>query len=73
MPVRAYSKGCTIRRVEIPSNKLLATAFEASLECITACNCELERLGGQAPLTTSKEREVQSKEENQQEEVCEEM
>ena len=34
MPVRASSKGCTIRRVEIPSNKLLTTAFEASLECI---------------------------------------
>ena len=34
VPVRASSKGCTIRRVEIPSNKLLTTAFEASLECI---------------------------------------
>ena len=35
VPVRVSSKGCTIRRVEIPSNKLLTTAFEASLECIT--------------------------------------
>ena len=35
VPDRASSKGCTIRRVEIPSNKLLTTAFEASLECIT--------------------------------------
>ena len=33
VPVCASSKGCTIRRVEIPSNKLLTTAFEASLEC----------------------------------------
>ena len=35
VPDRASSKGCTIRRVEIPSNKLLTTAFEASLECVT--------------------------------------
>ena len=35
VPVRESSKGCTIRRVEIPSNKLLTTAFEASLERIT--------------------------------------
>ena len=34
-PVPVRAKGCTIRRVEIPSNKLLTTAFEASLECIT--------------------------------------
>ena len=34
VPVRASSKGCTIRRVEIPSNKLLTTAFEASLGCV---------------------------------------
>ena len=27
VPVRASNKGCTIRRVEIPSNKLLTTAF----------------------------------------------
>ena len=39
MPVRASSKGCTIRRVEIPSNKLLTTAFEASLECIIGKRC----------------------------------
>ena len=31
----ASSKGCTIRQVEILSNKLLTTAFEASLGCIT--------------------------------------
>ena len=35
VPDRASSKGCTSRRVEIPSNKLLTTAFEASLECVT--------------------------------------
>ena len=27
VPVRAFNKGCTIRLVEIPSNKLLTTAF----------------------------------------------
>ena len=32
---RASSKGRAIRQVEILSNKLLTTAFEASLECIT--------------------------------------
>ena len=32
MPDRASSKGCTIQWGEIPSNKLLTTAFEASLE-----------------------------------------
>ena len=31
----ASSKGCTIRQVEILSNKLLTTAFEVSLERIT--------------------------------------
>ena len=35
VPDRASSKGCTIQQVEILSNKLLTTAFEASLECIT--------------------------------------
>ena len=40
VPVRASSKGCTIRRVEIPSNKLLTTAFEASLESVTV-TCRL--------------------------------
>ena len=35
MPDSASSKGCTIQQVEILSNKLLTTAFEASLECIT--------------------------------------
>ena len=35
VPARAFSKGCTIQQVEILSNKLLTTAFEASLECIT--------------------------------------
>ena len=35
VPDRASSKGCTIRQVEILSNKLLTTAFEASLECVT--------------------------------------
>ena len=32
---RASSKGRAIRQVEILSNKLLTTAFEASLECVT--------------------------------------
>ena len=36
VPARASSKGCTIQQVEILSNKLLTTAFEASLECVTA-------------------------------------
>ena len=36
VPDRASSEGCTIRRVGILSNKLLTTAFEASLECIAA-------------------------------------
>ena len=36
VPDRASSKGRAIRQVEILSNKLLTTAFEASLECITA-------------------------------------
>ena len=35
MPDRASSKGRAIRQVEILSNKLLTTAFEASLECVT--------------------------------------
>ena len=35
VPDRASSEGCTIRQVEILSNKLLTTAFEASLECVT--------------------------------------
>ena len=35
VPDRASSKGRAIRQVEILSNKLLTTAFEASLECIT--------------------------------------
>ena len=34
MPDRASSKGCTIQQVEILSNKLLTTAFEASLGCV---------------------------------------
>ena len=29
VPVRASSKGCTIRQVELLLNKLLTTAFEA--------------------------------------------
>ena len=33
--VCASSKGYAIRQVEILSNKLLTTAFEASLECVT--------------------------------------
>ena len=33
VPDRASSKGRAIRQVEILSNKLLTTAFEASLEC----------------------------------------
>jgi hypothetical protein len=35
VPDRASSKGRAIRQVEILSNKLLTTAFEASLECVT--------------------------------------
>ena len=35
VPDRVSSEGCAIRQVEILSNKLLTTAFEASLECIT--------------------------------------
>ena len=35
VPDRASSKGRAIRQVEILSNKLLTTAFEASLECNT--------------------------------------
>ena len=35
VPDRASSKGCAIRQVETLSNKLLTTAFEASLECVT--------------------------------------
>ena len=31
---RASSKGCAIRQVEILPNKLLTTAFEASLGCV---------------------------------------
>ena len=34
MPDRASSKGRAIRQVEILSNKLLTTAFEASLESV---------------------------------------
>ena len=30
----ASSKGCAIRQVEILPNKLLTTAFEASLGCV---------------------------------------
>ena len=30
VPARASSKGCTIQQVEILSNKLLTTAFEAT-------------------------------------------
>ena len=33
-PGRASSKGCAIRQVEILPNKLLTTAFEASLGCV---------------------------------------
>ena len=35
VPDRASSEGRAIRQVEILSNKLLTTAFEASLECVT--------------------------------------
>ena len=35
VPDRVSSEGCAIRQVEILSNKLLTTAFEASLECVT--------------------------------------
>ena len=35
VPDRASSKGRAIRQVEILSNKLLTTAFEASLEPVT--------------------------------------
>ncbi len=35
VPDRASSEGRAIRQVEILSNKLLTTAFEVSLECIT--------------------------------------
>ena len=35
VPARASSSGRAIRQVEILSNKLLTTAFEASLECVT--------------------------------------
>ena len=34
MPDRASSEGCAIRQVELLSNKLLTTAFEASLGCV---------------------------------------
>ena len=36
----ASSKGCAIRQVEILPNKLLTTAFEASLESVTV-TCRL--------------------------------
>ena len=35
VPDSASSEGRAIRQVEILSNKLLTTAFEASLECVT--------------------------------------
>ena len=35
VPDRASSEGRTIRQVELLSNKLLTTAFEASLGCVT--------------------------------------
>ena len=34
MPDRASSEGRAIRQVELLSNKLLTTAFEASLGCV---------------------------------------
>ena len=34
VPDRAFSEGCAIRQVELLSNKLLTTAFEASLGCV---------------------------------------
>ena len=46
MPDRASSKGRTIRQVEILSNKLLTTAFEASLECITETRAKRVRQKG---------------------------
>ena len=39
VPDRASSEGRAIRQVEILSNKLLTTAFEASLECVTVICC----------------------------------
>ena len=43
---RASSQGCTIRQVEILSNKLLTTAFEASLGCIVVMRCAKRRQQG---------------------------
>ena len=39
VPDSASSEGRAIRQVEILSNKLLTTAFEASLECVTVICC----------------------------------
>ena len=42
----ASSEGCTIRQVEILSNKLLTTAFEASPPCITVMQWTKRRQQG---------------------------
>ena len=39
VPDSASSEGRAIRQVEILSNKLLTTAFEASIECVTVICC----------------------------------
>ena len=42
----ASSQGCTIRQVEILSNKLLTTAFEASFGCMAVTSYAKRRQQG---------------------------